>query len=224
MDTTKKIKILLVDDHKIVRDGIKVLLQDATDIEVVGEAENGKHALEKLTEFTPDLMMIDINMPVMNGIECSREVVKKYPSVKILALTMLNEQEHIKNMIAVGAGGYVLKTSGLEELVKAIKTVSSGENYFSDEVKNIIMMNMVKKKTHVSKISGERIPLTSRERDVLEYIVKEFTNQEIAEKLFISVRTVDAHRRNLLEKTGSRNTAGLVKYAIENNLYSGEES
>ncbi len=224
MDTTKKIKILLVDDHKIVRDGIKVLLQDATDIEVVGEAENGKHALEKLTEFTPDLMIIDINMPVMNGIECSREVVKKYPSVKILALTMLNEQEHIKNMIAVGAGGYVLKTSGLEELVKAIKTVSSGKNYFSDEVKNIIMMNMVKKKTHVSKISGERIPLTSRERDVLEYIVKEFTNQEIAEKLFISVRTVDAHRRNLLEKTGSRNTAGLVKYAIENNLYSGEES
>jgi DNA-binding NarL/FixJ family response regulator len=159
-------------------------------------------------------------MPVMNGIDCSRAVAKSFPSVKILALTMLNEQEHIKNMIAVGALGYILKTSGKSELIDAIKTVTSGQNYFSDEVKNIIMMNMVKKKSHVSKISGERIPLTSREKDVLEYIVKEFTNQEIAEKLFISVRTVDAHRRNLLEKTGSRNTAGLVKYAIENNLHS----
>jgi len=219
MDTAKKIKVLLVDDHKIVRDGIKVLLQDEIDIEVIGEAENGKHALEKLTELTPDIMIVDINMPVMNGIECSRVVAKTYPSVKILALTMLNEQEHIKNMIAAGAGGYILKTSGKSELLDAIKTVVSGENYFSDEVKNIIMMNMVKKKSHVSKISGERIPITSREKDVLGYIVKEFTNQEIADKLFISVRTVDAHRRNLLEKTGSRNTAGLVKYAIESNLY-----
>jgi DNA-binding NarL/FixJ family response regulator len=220
METIEKIKVLLVDDHKIVRDGIKVLLQDETDIEVIGEAENGKHALEKLAEITPDLMIIDINMPVMNGIECSREVAKSFPSVKILALTMLNEQEHIKNMIAVGALGYILKTSGKRELVDAIKAVISGHNYFSDEVKNIIMMNMVKKKSHGSKIAGERLPLTSREKDVLEYIVKEFTNQEIAEKLFISVRTVDAHRRNLLEKTGSRNTAGLVKYAIENNLHS----
>lgn len=223
MNTANKIKVLLVDDHKIVRDGIKVLLQDEPDIDVIGEAENGKHALEKLAEISPDLMIIDINMPVMNGIECSREVVKTYPSVKILALTMLNEQEHIKNMISVGAGGYILKTSGKSELLDAIKTVTSGENYFSDEVKNIIMMNMVKKKSHISRISGERVPLTSREKDVLEYIVKEFTNQEIAEKLFISVRTVDAHRRNLLEKTGSRNTAGLVKFAIENNLQSGEE-
>ncbi len=224
MDITEKIEVLLVDVHKIVRDGVKVLLQDASDIKVVAEAENGKHALEKLTEFMPDLMIIDINMPVMKDIDCSREVVKKYPLVKILALTMLNEQEHIKNMIAVGAGGYVLKTSGLEELVEAIKTVSSVKNYFSNEVKNIIMMNMVKKKLRVGKISGERIPLTSREKDVLEYIVKEFTNQEIAEKLFISVRTVDTHRRNLLEKAGSRNTAGPVKYVIENNLNSLEES
>jgi len=220
MDTTDKlIKVLLVDDHKIVRDGIKVLLQDETDIEVIGEAENGKHALEKLIEISPDIMIIDINMPVMNGIDCSRIVAKKYPSVKILALTMLNEQEHIKNMIAAGAGGYILKTSGKHDLVEAIKTVVSGQNYFSDEVKNIIMMNMVKKKSHVGKISGERIPLTNREKDVLQYIVKEYTNQEIAEKLFISVRTVDAHRRKKKKKTGARNTAGLVKYAIENNLF-----
>jgi DNA-binding NarL/FixJ family response regulator len=214
----KIIRVLLVDDHKIVRDGIKVLLQDEADIEVVGEAVNGKHALEVLNEITPDLLIIDINMPVMNGIECVHEVVKNYPGVKILALTMLNEQEHIKNMIAAGAGGYILKNSGKEELIDAIKTVTSGQNYFSDEVKNIIMMNIVKRKTAGSKIEGEPIPLTNREKDVLKYIVQEFTNQEIAEKLFISVRTVDAHRRNLLEKTGARNTAGLVKFALENNI------
>jgi DNA-binding NarL/FixJ family response regulator len=215
----KIIKVLLVDDHKIVRDGIKVLLQDESDIEVIGEAENGKHALEVLNEITPDLLIVDINMPVMNGIECAREVVKHFPQVKILALTMLNEQEHIKNMVAAGAGGYILKNSGKEELIDAIKTVTSGENYFSDEVKNIIMMNIVKRKTMGSKIEGEPIPLTNREKDVLKYIVQEFTNQEIAEKLFISVRTVDAHRRNLLEKTGARNTAGLVKFALENNIF-----
>ena len=215
----KIIKVLLVDDHKIVRDGIKVLLQDESDIEVIGEAENGKHALEVLNEITPDLLIVDINMPVMNGIECAREVVKHFPQVKILALTMLNEQEHIKNMIAAGAGGYILKNSGKEELIDAIKTVTSGENYFSDEVKNIIMMNIVKRKTSGNKIEGVPIPLTNREKDVLKYIVQEFTNQEIAEKLFISVRTVDAHRRNLLEKTGARNTAGLVKFALENNIF-----
>jgi DNA-binding NarL/FixJ family response regulator len=219
MATNEKIKVLLVDDHKIVRDGLKVLLQDEIDIEVIGEAENGKHALEKLTEITPNLLIIDINMPVMNGIECTHEVVKNYPSIGVLALTMLNEQEHIKNMIAAGAKGYILKNSGKDELVAAIKTVTSGQNYFSDEVKNIIMMNIVKKKAPGSRIFGERIPLTNREKDVLEYIVKEFTNQEIAEKLFISVRTVDAHRRNLLEKTGARNTAGLVKYALESKLF-----
>jgi len=214
----KNIKVLVVDDHKIVRDGIKVLLQDEPDIKVVGEAVNGKHALELIPKVKPDLMIIDINMPVMNGIDCTREVAKDHPSVKILALTMLNELEHIKKMIAAGAGGYLLKNSGKDELIEAIKTVISGENYFSDEVKNIIMMNMVKGKTLNRKIQGEQVPLTNREKDVLKYIVKEYTNQEIAEKLFISVRTVDAHRRTLLEKTGARNTAGLVKYAIENNL------
>lgn len=220
MDTQdNKIKVLLVDDHKIVRDGLMVLLQDEPDIEVIGEAVNGKHALEVLSKISPDLMIIDINMPVMNGIDCAREVVKKYPSVAILALTMLNEQGHIKKMITAGARGYILKNSGKDELIIAIKTVTSGENYFSDEVKNIIMMNMVQKKVAKTKILGERIPLTNREKDVLQYIVKELTNQKISEKLFISVRTVDAHRRNLLEKIGAKNTAGLVAYAFENNLF-----
>jgi DNA-binding NarL/FixJ family response regulator len=162
---------------------------------------------------------MDINMPVMNGIECAREITRLFPEIKVLALTMLNELEHIKNMLSAGAKGYLLKNSGKEELVMAIKKVMSGQNYFSDEVKDLIMLEMVKKKTMPGKIIGEKVPLTSRELDILELILQELTNQEIAEKLFISVRTVDAHRRNLLEKTGARNTAGLVKFALENHLF-----
>jgi len=167
----------------------------------------------------PDLVIMDINMPVMSGIAATKEITENYPFAKVLVLTMTNEQEHIKNMIEVGAGGYILKNSGQEELVSAITTIVAGQNYFSDEVKNAIMQNMVQKKTKNDKIAGEQVPLTRREKDVLNLIVQEFTNYEIGEKLFISVRTVDAHRRNLLEKTGARNTAGLVKYAIENNLF-----
>jgi DNA-binding NarL/FixJ family response regulator len=158
-------------------------------------------------------------MPVMNGIDCTHEITKIYPQIKVLALTMLDESEHIKNMLGAGAKGYILKNSGKEELVQAIKSVMAGQNYFSNEVKDMIMMEMVKKKSTPGKIIGEKVPLTPRELDVLELILKEFTNQEIADKLFISVRTVDAHRRNLLEKTGARNTAGLVRFALENHLF-----
>ena len=215
----EKINILVVDDHKIVRDGILSLLQDEADISIVAQAENGKDALEKIPGVLPHLVLMDINMPVMNGIECAREITRLFPEIKVLALTMLNELEHIKNMLSAGAKGYLLKNSGKEELVMAIKKVMLGQNYFSDEVKDLIMLEMVKKKTMPGKIIGEKVPLTSRELDILELILQELTNQEIAEKLFISVRTVDAHRRNLLEKTGARNTAGLVKFALENHLF-----
>lgn len=219
MDTDDKIKILLVDDHQIVRDGIKSLLSDVQDCKFVGEAENGVDAIKKTEELLPDLIILDINMPVMDGITCAKVITGKHPEIKILALTMLNEQEYIKNMIAAGALGYILKNSGKEELVKAIHAVIEGKNYFSNDVKDAIFMQMIGKKSSFGKIIGEPIPLTRRELDVLRLIVEEYTNQEIADKLFISVRTVDAHRRNLLEKTGARNTAGLVKFAIERNLF-----
>ncbi len=214
-----KIKILLVDDHKIIRDGIRALLQSITRFEIVGEAENGLIALEFTEKLHPDLVIMDVNMPAMDGIAATKIITEKFPTTKVLVLTMTSEQEHIKSMIEVGAGGYILKNSGQEELISAIDVVLSGRNYFSDEVKDAIMQNMVQKKFKNEKISGEPIPITRREKDVLNLIVQEFTNFEIGEKLFISVRTVDAHRRNLLEKTGARNTAGLVKFAIENKLF-----
>lgn len=214
-DTTR---ILLVDDHKIVRDGIISLLHGELHIEIIGEAENGIEALDKIEKLKPDLVLLDINMPIMDGLECAKRISEKFPETKILTLTMLNELEHIKNMLAAGAGGYILKSSGKDELIAAINSVMMGNTYFSEEVKDLIMMDMMRKKTATGKVFGEPIPLTPRELDVLKLIVDEFTNQEIADKLFISVRTVDAHRRNLLEKTGSRNTAGLVKFALENDL------
>lgn len=220
---TGKIRLILVDDHKIIRDGIKSLLQNETRYEIAGEAENGEEALALVTALKPHLVIMDINMPVLDGIDATSIITEKFPETRVLVLTMTSEQEHIKKMIEAGAGGYILKNSGRDELVSAIDTIVGGRNYFSDEVKDAIMQNMVQKQTRNHKIAGEPIPLTRREKDVLNLIVKEFTNYEIAEKLFISVRTVDAHRRNLLEKTGARNTAGLVKYAIENNLFNRED-
>lgn len=215
----KKIRIVLADDHKIIRDGLRSLLLTESNYEIVGEAENGEMALDLCARLRPDLVIMDVNMPRMDGIDATRKISKDHPDSRVLALTMTNEQEHIRKMIDAGALGYILKNSGQEELLAAINAIVSGQNYFSDEVKDVIMQTIVRKQYKNDKIVGEAIPLTRREKDVLNLIVQEFTNYEIAQKLFISVRTVDAHRRNLLEKTAARNTAGLVKYALENNLF-----
>lgn len=213
--------ILLVDDHQIVRDGIKSLFLDEKDINFIYEAENGKEAYEiiKKAHEEIDLVLMDINMPEMNGIECTEKVKNEFPKIKILILSMLNEDEHIKKVLKAGASGYILKSSGKQELLDAINDVYNGKSFFSEQATQSIMLDLMGQKTKRSDPYSEIVPLTERELEVLEYIVKEFTNQEIAEKLFISVRTVDAHRRNLLEKVGARNTAGLVRYAVEKELF-----
>lgn len=211
-----KTRIIIVDDHKIVRDGIRSLLTD-DHFEIVGEATNGIEAIELLNSVIPDIILIDINMPVMNGIECARQIISKYQGIKILALSMHNDEPHIRAMIESGSSGYILKNSGKEELVNAINTILGGATYFSDEVKESIMNSMLVKSTRDQGLKT-KFELSEREIEVLKLIVKENTNNEIANKLFLSPRTVDAHRRNLLEKTGSRNTAGLVRFAIENDL------
>ncbi|MEX0811059.1 MAG: response regulator transcription factor [Chitinophagales bacterium] len=213
--------ILLVDDHQIVRDGIKSLFLDDDNVNIVYEAENGQQAIEKVNESKDniDLILMDINMPVIDGIECTEKIKADFPEMKILILSMLNEDEHIKKVLKAGASGYVLKNSGKEELLNAINHVSEGKFYFSEDATKSIMMDLIGQKGRRVESDSTLVPLTDRELEVLEYIVKEFTNQEIAEKLFISVRTVDAHRRNLLEKVGARNTAGLVRYAMEKELF-----
>ncbi|MFO7799615.1 response regulator [Rhodohalobacter sp.] len=212
------VKILLADDHKIVRDGIKLMLEPQAGIDVVDEAENGEKALEILKDQIVDIVVMDINMPIMDGITATKKIKEKYPDVKVLALTMSNDDLHIRQMIQAGASGYIMKSAGRKELKDAIDAITEGKHYFSDEATESIMMDLVKGK---GKSTGpDPIHITDRELEVLELIVQEHTNQEIAEKLYISSRTVDAHRRNLLQKTGARNTAGLVKYAFQHNLIS----
>lgn len=212
------IKVMLADDHKIVRDGIKLMLNSQAGIDVVAEAQQGEEALTILNDTYIDLVIMDINMPVMDGVTATKTIKEKYPDVKILALTMSNDDLHIRQMIQAGASGYIMKSAGRSDLKEAILTIMDGRHYFSDEATQSIMMDLVKGRGKST--APDPIHITNRELEILELIVKEHTNQEIAEKLYISSRTVDAHRRNLLQKTGARNTAGLVKYAFQHNLIS----
>ncbi len=214
----ENVKVLLADDHKIVRDGIKLMLQSQAGINVVDEAGNGLEVLNKLEANIVDLVIMDINMPEMDGIKATKEIREKYPDTKVLALSMSNDELHIRQMIQAGASGYIMKSAGRSELKSAITSIMEGKHYFSDEATQSIMMDLVKGKNKSK--TPEIVHITDRELEILELIVKEHTNQEIAKKLFISSRTVDAHRRNLLQKTGARNTAGLVKYAFQHNLIS----
>ncbi len=212
-------KILLVDDHKLIRDALKSYMEEDNEFEIVEEAGNGQEALILLKTIKVDVAMLDISMPVMDGIVCAQEIRKLYPDIKVLALSMMNDNQFIKQMLAAGALGYILKNSGEEEIKKALRKVYAGESYYSAEVAETVMQNMMKGGIKRSNKLVVDLPLTSREEEVLHLIIKEYSNQEIADELFISPRTVDAHKRNLLEKTGSKNIAGLVLYAIEKNLF-----
>ena len=216
-------RVLLVDDHNIVKQGLRAILESGGIVDA-DEASDGQEAINKLKEgLDVDLAILDIKMPVMNGIQAAEIISKDFPDLKILALTMLNEEYHIRKMLKAGADGYILKNSGKDELLNAVDAICKGEHYFSKEATNVIMMDMMNGGESNETVT-EEVYLTEREKDIIQLIAQEFTNAEIAEKLFISVRTVDAHRRNLLQKIGARNTAGLVVYAIEHNLLHKKES
>lgn len=211
-----RIKILLADDHKMIRDGIKSMLENNADIEIVAEADTGKKVLELCRSIPVDLIIMDINMPEYNGIEVTGKVQEEFPNIKVLALTMMDQDEHIRRMIEAGASGYILKSSGSEELEEAIQAVMNGDHYFGKDATDVILKDLVD--SGGKRTAADSEELTDRELEILGLICEELTNKEIADKLYISTRTVDAHRRSLLQKTGARNTAGLVKYALQNKL------
>jgi len=211
------IKIILADDHSMIRQGLKAFL-DKDGFEVVAEANNGIEALDLLKTTEVDVLVTDMMMPEMDGIELCKAAIKAYPEIKVLALTMMNENYNIKKMLAAGAKGYILKDCTQEELRTAIETVGQGNTYYSQEVTTIIMEGLSGQPKPKKRLVTE-IPLTNRETDILHLICKEKSNQEIADELFISNRTVEAHKRNLLDKTGCKNIAGLVLYAIERKLF-----
>lgn len=212
------IRILIIDDHQLVRDGIKLYLENDSAYEVVGEGCDGSEALQLLKELSPDLLLMDINMEGMNGIETTKEVMAYNSDVKVIAITMHNDYQHIKAMMDAGASGYLLKSCDELELKNAVNAVMEDDVYYSKEVARTVMNNLAKKKKK-SSTSSLTTPLTPREKEVYKSIMEECSNQEIADNLFISIRTVEVHKRNLLEKTGAKNTTGLVLYAVKNQLF-----
>lgn len=210
----KKIRVLIADDHKIIRVGLRGLVELSKDIEVIGEAENGAQVLELLKKASVDVVLMDIDMGNTSGIETTRELKKLYPEVNVVGLTMHEEQGYIVEMMEAGASGYLLKNTGLDELLTAIRTAARGDSYFSQQVSATLLQAITRGKAS----AVPNTMLTEREIEVLRLITQEYSNGEIAEKLFISIRTVDTHRRNLLEKLQVKNTAGLVKYAMEKGI------
>ncbi len=212
---TPPIKVFIADDHQMVIDGIRLLLESDEEIVCVGTANNGNEAIRKLEQLEADVVLLDINMPERNGIEACKALRTTHPNLRIIAISMLNEISPIKMMLKQGAMGYLLKNAGKEELLKAIKNVYAGERYFSAEVNTIIMDSLSgsrRKKSHP-------FPrLSRREKEILQLIIDEKTTQEIAKQLFISVGTVETHRRNMMNKLGVRNTAGLVRVSFEYDL------
>ena len=213
----EKVKILIADDHQLVIDGIKLMFSTEQDLECVAEAKNGNEVLDLVARHDIDIILMDIDMPMLNGLETTKQLQKSNPDIKIVALSMLRESSLIKMMLKFGAKGFLLKNAGKDEVVKALRTVNSGDTYYSADVSEIIM-NSLQANARKRKSKNTFIKLSRREKQVLELIVEEFTTSEIAEKLFISFSTVETHRRNLLTKLGARNTAGLVRACIEYNL------
>ncbi len=213
------IKILIADDHTMFVDGIESILQAEEDIKVVGRCYEGNQVADFVSKNNVDIILLDVNLPDMSGIEVCKEIVEKFPNIKVLAISMFNEESYVSEILNNGAKGYILKNTGREELLKAIKVVNSGSTYFSKEVTETIMKGLMnRRKASNSKTSNEIPKISRREKEVLKLIAEEFTTQEIADKLFISLKTVESHRSNLLAKLNARNSAGLVRISIENGL------
>lgn len=211
-----KTRLLIVDDHQMLIDGIKALLHDETKFEIVAEAHNGAQALEIINTTPIDIVLTDINMPEMNGVELAQNIKNQNPNIRILALSMFSEQQTIRDMVDAGVSGYILKNTGKDELVGALNKIASGGIFFGDEVTNEMMRMM----NHQDKAQSqeEQVSLTFREKEILKLIAKEYSNMQIAEELFISERTVETHRKNIFRKTNTKSIVGLIKYAIENKL------
>ncbi|OFX20970.1 MAG: DNA-binding response regulator [Bacteroidetes bacterium GWA2_31_9b] len=208
-----KHKIILVDDHSLFRNGLKLLLNNSGNAMVVAEASNGQEFLDMADKFPDAIVFMDIEMPVKDGIETTKEAILKFPDMRIIALTMFGENEYYLKMIEAGVKGFLLKNSEIDEVLNTIDAVAEGENSFSRE----LLLSIVKNIHSLEKKYTETI-LSERELEILHFICKGFSNQEISEKLFISKRTVDKHRSNIIDKTGSKNTASLVMYAIKNGI------
>lgn len=208
------IKLAITDDHKMVLKGIESMLENTSKIKVVGTYENANETIENIEKDNPDVLLLDINLPDINGIDLCKQLVKKYPNLKIIALTNFDDISFTKRMLKNGAHGYLLKNTDKLEILEALKTVLSGELYIQKDIQRKLL-NQTTKKTVDNRLKPN---LTRREQEVLIAISEELTTQEISEKLFISPKTVETHRMNIMSKLGAKNSVGIIKTAIEKEL------
>ena len=213
-----KIRLLLVDDHEIVRAGIKMLFLAEKDMEIVGEVGTGSEAIEAVQKLKPDVVIMDVAMPGMSGIEATRQIKQVSPDTVVLALTMYEDEQYFFEMLDAGASGYIPKRAAPDDLVSAIRVVNEGNVFLHSTLAKFLMKEIMERSTPVDSSVAEE--LTPREQEVLTYIAEGYTNREIAEALSISVKTVDRHRENIMEKLNLHSRVELVKYAIEKGLIS----
>lgn len=211
---SKSIKVIVVDDHELFRKGVIMVLKKMDNVEVIGEAGDGKEFLAMLNSHKPDVVFIDIKMPLMNGIEATTQATKRFPELNIIALSMFGEEEYLHKMINAGAKGFLLKNSSIGEIERAIYLVNNGKNCYSDDLLGYFTNKFIDNKPK----DDDKIKLTRRELEVLNLVAQGLSNTEIADKLFISKRTVDGHKANLIQKTGSKNIVDLLIYSIKNNI------
>lgn len=212
LENQQKISIALVDDHELFRAGIKLILSKRNDMEIVIEAPNGEEFLKQLDVLQPDIVLLDIAMPVLNGFETAKLALKKYPDIKIIILTMQNDEAYYLKMIELGVKGFILKKSGVNELLSAIQEVYQGNDYFSSELLTKLVLSL-----NNQKINNE-LNLNENEKQVLYYLCNGLVSKEIADKLYLSEKSIERYRSKLLQKTNTRNSAHLVMHALKNRL------
>jgi DNA-binding NarL/FixJ family response regulator len=211
-------KVLLVDDHEIMREGMSALLRRYSEFEVVGQASDGRQAVEMTEQLRPDIVIMDVGMPNLNGIDATRQLLSSNPKLKIMALSTHSDGSVVAKMIRAGASGYMLKESAFEELVEGLNTVLDGKTFLCKKISKVVFSEYVGLVTNPKAFKGDS--LTNREREVLQLVAEGNTTKEIAEILNLSTKTIDSHREHIMEKLGIRNIAGLTKYAIREGLTS----
>lgn len=218
METTSpNIKIIIADDHEIFRDGFKLMLSKQKDIELIGEAANGRDLVELVNAQLPDLVITDIKMPIMDGIEAAKKIAAQHPDMGIIGLSMFDEDDLIIDMLEAGAKGYLLKNANKEQIIEAIKTVYQGHPYYCRSTSNKLTQMIARSRFNPYK-KKEAVAFTEREQEIISLICQELTNKEIADKLFLSSRTVEGHRVKIMEKMDVKNPVGLVVYALKHGL------
>lgn len=215
--THSDINIIIADDHEMFRDGFKLMLTKQPDIHLLGEAENGKELLQMTEALKPDVVVTDIKMPIMDGIEAAKKISEFFPDIGIIGLSMFDEDDLIIDMLEAGAKGYLLKNSNKDQIAEAIKTVYNGDPYYCKTTSRKLTQMIAKSRFNPYK-KTIKAEFSEREKEIIEMICREMTNKEIAEKLFLSVRTVEGHRLNILEKMNVKNSVGVVVYALKNGI------